>query len=391
MLEELRKKDSRIIVGLMSGTSADGVDASIVKIIGHSINSKVELIYHYHYEYPKEIRDLILKLFDFGTADIPLVSNMNFFIGELFAQVALEAIKRAGISKNDVDIISSHGQTVFHSPYPQRLGSFKVKSTLQIGEGAVIAEKTGITTICDFRVRDMAAGGQGAPLVSFADWILFTSQEFTRGILNIGGIANITVIPKNATIDDVIAFDTGPGNMVIDETVNIITDGSLKFDKDGIMASRGKVKDELLEIALEHPYFSLPIPKTTGREVFGKSFARNLYESSKVLGISDDDIVATITALTSATISEAIRSFDIEEVIIGGGGAYNIALIEMIKNALPDVRIKTHEDFGIPNQAKEALAFAILANEVIFNSPNNAPKATGAKRKVVLGKILLGG
>ncbi|MGB9683295.1 MAG: anhydro-N-acetylmuramic acid kinase, partial [bacterium] len=182
MLERLRKKDSRIIVGLMSGTSADGVDASIVKIIGHSVNSKIELLHYYHYEYPKEIKELILKLFDLDTADIPLISGMNFLIGEVFAQVALEAIKRAGLSKSDVDIISSHGQTIFHSPYPQRLGDFKVRSTLQIGEGAVIAEKTGITTICDFRVRDIAAGGQGAPLVSFADWILFTSQTLTRGV-----------------------------------------------------------------------------------------------------------------------------------------------------------------------------------------------------------------
>jgi anhydro-N-acetylmuramic acid kinase len=391
MLEELKRKDSRIIVGLMSGTSADGVDASIVRITGHSIDSKIKLLYHYHYEYPKEIRDLIFKLFDLETADIPLIAGMNFLIGEVFAQVALEAIKRAGLSRVDVDIISSHGQTIFHSPSPQRLGNFKVRSTLQIGEGAVIAEKTGITTICDFRVRDIAAGGQGAPLVSFADWILFTSQESTRGVLNIGGIANITVIPKNATIDDVIAFDTGPGNMVIDEIVSITTNGSMRFDRDGIIASKGKVNEELLEIALEHPYFSLPIPKTTGREVFGKSFARNLYETGKALGLSDEDIIATITALTSNNISEAIRSFDIEEVIIGGGGVYNNSLIKMIKDKLPNVRVKTHEDFGIPNQAKEALAFAILANEVIFNSPNNVPKATGAKKKVVLGKILLGG
>ncbi|MGC8716807.1 MAG: anhydro-N-acetylmuramic acid kinase [bacterium] len=391
MLERLRKKDSRIIVGLMSGTSADGVDASIVKIIGHSVNSKIELLHYYHYEYPKEIKELILKLFDLDTADIPLISGMNFLIGEVFAQVALEAIKRAGLSKSDVDIISSHGQTIFHSPYPQRLGDFKVRSTLQIGEGAVIAEKTGITTICDFRVRDIAAGGQGAPLVSFADWILFTSQTLTRGVLNIGGIANITILPQNATIDDIMAFDTGPGNMVIDEIINIITNGLMRFDKDGYIASMGNIDEELLEIALEHPYFGLPIPKTTGREVFGKSFARNIYESGKALGLSNEDIVATITTLTSRTISEAIRFFNVEEVIVGGGGAYNKTLIRMIRGELPDVKIKTHEDFGIPNQAKEALAFAILANEVVFNSPNNVPKATGAKRKVVLGKILPGG
>ncbi|MGB9682971.1 MAG: anhydro-N-acetylmuramic acid kinase, partial [bacterium] len=206
-----------------------------------------------------------------------------------------------------------------------------------------------------------------------------------------GGIANITILPQNATIDDIMAFDTGPGNMVIDEIINIITNGLMRFDKDGYIASMGNIDEELLEIALEHPYFGLPIPKTTGREVFGKSFARNIYESGKALGLSNEDIVATITTLTSRTISEAIRFFNVEEVIVGGGGAYNKTLIRMIRGELPDVKIKTHEDFGIPNQAKEALAFAILANEVVFNSPNNVPKATGAKRKVVLGKILPGG
>lgn len=391
MLEYLREKEARIIIGLMSGTSADGVDASIVRIEGHSKDSKVDLIYHYHYEYPREIRKLIHRLFDFETASIPLLSNMNFLLGEIFADVALEAIERARLSLKDVDLIASHGQTVFHSPYPQRLGNLQVRSTLQIGEGAVIAEKTGITTICDFRVRDMAVGGQGAPLVPFADWVLFTSKDLNRGVLNIGGIANITILPKNGDIDDVLAFDTGPGNMVIDEIVRKISNGKLNYDIDGNIARKGKVSHSLLEIALSHPYFSLSPPKSTGREIFGRPFAMGLYEKGKSMGLSDEDIVATVTALTATTIAKSIEPFGIEELIIGGGGAYNSYLTEQIKGLLPSIKIKTHEDFGIPNQAKEALAFAILANEVVFNSPNNIPSATGARKKVILGKVIPGG
>lgn len=391
MLEDLRKKETRIIVGLMSGTSADGVDASVVKIKGHSIGSKVELIYHYHYKYPKEMRELLRRLFDFEKASISLLSNMNFLLGEIFAEVALEAIKRAGLLKDQVDLVASHGQTVFHSPDPKELGDFQIRSTLQIGEGAVIAERTGITTICDFRVRDMAVGGQGAPLVPFADWILFTSDRVSRGILNIGGIANITILPKNADIDDIIAFDIGPGNMVIDEVVRIVSKGALDYDINGDIARRGKVSEELLKIALSHPYFAISPPKTTGREVFGKSFTISLYEKGRTLGLKDEDIVATATFLTATTIAQSIRRFDIAELVIGGGGAYNSYLVEMIASLLPKVKIKTHEDFGIPNQAKEALAFAILANEVVFNSPNNVPRATGANKRVVLGKIVPGG
>lgn len=391
MLEVLRNKESRIIVGLMSGTSGDGVDASIVRITGHSKDSKIELIYHYHYEYPEEVKRLIYKLFDFDNTNIHLLSHMNFLLGEIFAKVAVDAIKASGLSREDVDIIASHGQTVFHSPYPEDIGGFKVRSTLQIGEGAVIAEKTGITTICDFRVRDVAACGHGAPLVPFADWILFASQEINRCILNIGGIANVTIIPKGGDIDDIVAFDTGPGNMVIDEIVRIISGGLLDYDKDGVIAGKGRVNKQLLELVLSHPYFSLPYPKTTGREVFGKVFSGDLYNKGKNLGLSDEDIVATATCLTAYSISQAIYPFNIDELVVGGGGAYNRSLLKMLKDLLPGTEIRTHEDFGIPNQAKEALAFAILANEVIFNSPNNVPSATGAVRKVVMGKILPGG
>lgn len=391
MLEVLRNKESRIIVGLMSGTSGDGVDASIVRVTGHSKDSKVELIYHYHYEYPGDIKRLIYKLFDFNNTSISLLSHMNFLLGEIFAEVVLEAIRSSGLTREDIDIIASHGQTVFHSPYSEDVGGFKVRSTLQIGEGAVIAEKTGITTICDFRVRDMAAGGHGAPLVPFADWILFTSQEINRCILNIGGIANVTILPKGADIDDVIAFDTGPGNMVIDEIVRIISGGLLNYDRDGVIAGKGRINKQLLEIALSHPYFRMRYPKTTGRETFGRSFSIDFYNKGKDLGLNNEDIVATATYLTAYSIYQAIYPFNIDELIVGGGGAYNQSLIGMLRNLLPDAEIKTHEDFGIPNQAKEALAFAILANEVIFHSPNNVPSATGASRKVVMGKILPGG
>lgn len=391
MLEYLSRKEPRIIIGLMSGTSADGVDASIAGIEGHSRESRVKLIYHYHYEYPVEIKGLIHNLFDIENANIPLLSNVNFLLGEIFAKVALEAIKEAGLSRDSIDLIASHGQTIFHFPYPQELGGFQIRSTLQIGEGAVIAERTGITTICDFRVRDMAVGGQGAPLVPFADWILFTSSSVNRGVLNIGGIANVTIIPKDADIDDVIAFDTGPGNMVIDEIVRIISGGRLNFDINGDIARRGNISKELLEAALLHPYFHMAPPKTTGREVFGKAFASAFYQKGKTLGLKDEDIVATATALTATTIAHSICQFEIDELIIGGGGAYNSYLIEMLNGLLPEIKIKTHEDFGIPNQAKEALAFAILANEVVFNSPNNVPRATGARKRVVLGKIVPGG
>jgi len=391
MLEELSAKDSRVIIGLMSGTSGDGVDAGVVRISGHWKDSEIRLIHHYHYEYPEEMKRLIHKLFDFDNASIHFLSHMNFLLGEVFAEVALETIKASKLSEKEIDIISSHGQTVFHSPYPEDIGGFKVRSTLQIGEGAVIAERTGITTICDFRVRDMAAGGQGAPLVPFADWILFSSQKGNRCILNIGGIANVTILPEGGDIDDIIAFDTGPGNMVIDEIIRIISSGLIDYDKDGAIAGKGRVNKQLLETALSNPYFNMPYPKTTGREIFGRTFSADLYNKGKKMGLEDEDIVATVTYLTAFSISQAIYPFNIDELVIGGGGAYNLSLIRIIRELLPDVEIKTHEDFGIPNQAKEALSFAILANEVVFNSPNNVPGATGASKRVVLGKIVPGG
>lgn len=378
-----------IVVGLMSGTSADGIDAVVAKISGSGRALKARVLKHVHRPFPSSLRNRVLRAaLDGYVAEI---CELNFLLGEHFARAALAVIKAAGISRARVTAIGSHGQTMHHLPRA------KAPSTLQIGEAAVIAERTGITTVADFRVADMAAGGQGAPLVPYADWVLLTDDARPRIVQNIGGIGNLTFLPAGAHIDDVMAFDTGPGNMVIDGIVSLLTKGKRSFDEAGRWAAKGIVSHELLAEMMSHPFLKRHPPKTTGREEFGRPFIEKALLTARKLRLKREDLVATATAFTAETIADAYRRFAFPklmldgvkelQIILGGGGAKNPVLRAMLTQRLGG-EIYTHEDFGIDNSAKEALAFAILAHETLQGKPSNVPAATGARRPMVLGKVI---
>ncbi|MFU0800953.1 MAG: anhydro-N-acetylmuramic acid kinase [Xylanivirga thermophila] len=388
------KKDIKLVVGLMSGTSVDGVDAALVKIHGNGMDTKTEMIAFKNYPYDEQVRKRIFELFVPETSTVDKVCHMNFLLGEIFARAALDIIAEAGYTPEDIDIIGSHGQTIYHMPNPIDDSGYNVRSTLQIGESAVIAERTGIITVDDFRVRDMAAGGQGAPLVPYTEYMIYRDKNKNIALQNIGGISNVTVIPVNCSMDEVFAFDNGPGNMVIDEVVKRITNGNQNYDKDGQMAGKGTINGMLLDYLMDDKYFRLPLPKTTGREYFGSAYVDRLMNRARELNIEREDLVATVTALTAKSIADSYKyyildKYRLDRVIIGGGGSYNKTLLKFIKGYLKNIEVITQENLGFSSDAKEAVAFAILANEAINGYANNIPKVTGAKRPVVMGKIVI--
>ncbi|PWU20185.1 MAG: anhydro-N-acetylmuramic acid kinase [Verrucomicrobia bacterium] len=374
----------------MSGTSADGIDAVVARITGQGRRTKAHVQADVHKAFPAALRQRILRTALHGT--VAEVCELNFVLGEQFASAALAVIRRAGLKPENITAIGSHGQTIHHLP------NAATPATLQIGEPAIIAERTGITAVADFRVADMAAGGQGAPLVPFADWALFTHDTRPRIVQNIGGIGNLTFLPPRATLDQVIALDTGPGNMVLDAIVSKLSSGQQAFDRNGRWATQGKVSEKLLTQLMSHPFVRRNPPKTTGREEFGEPFVRLLLLQAQRLHVRGADLVATTTAFTAATIADAYHRFIFPkiprqqhhnlQIVLGGGGAKNATLIRMLRERIGAGEILTHEDLGISNAAKEALAFAILARETLLGRPSNVPAATGARRPVVLGKII---
>jgi anhydro-N-acetylmuramic acid kinase len=393
-LLSIAEKQERYVVGLMSGTSVDGIDAALVKISGVGVNTKVKLVEFENTSFSEGMRKKIFELFNPSTSTVDKICHMNFLLGEIFAEAVVKVIKKAGMSCEEVDLIGSHGQTIYHIPGSINDSGFNIKSTLQIGEPSVIAERTGILTIGDFRVRDMAAGGQGAPLVPYVDYLLYRSQSKTIGLQNIGGIANITLLPAGSGLKEVVAFDNGPGNMVIDEVVFRITEGTQRYDKDGLIARKGRISEELLELLMEDEYFKKKYPKTTGREYFGAQYVDKVIFEAGKRNIKDEDLVATVTAFTAKAITDSYKQFIIpkyglDEVIIGGGGSYNPVLLEKIREYLPEVDVLIQEDLGFSSDAKEAVAFAVLANEVLNGNCTNMPSVTGAEKEVILGKIVL--
>ncbi|MEM1549622.1 MAG: anhydro-N-acetylmuramic acid kinase [Candidatus Methanomethylicia archaeon] len=391
-LFELKSKEEKIGLGIMSGTSLDGVSIVIAKLKGNWIKTKFKILYHKTFEYDNEIRRLILKLTNPKTGNVKRICQLNYVLGMIFAEKALEAMDEVGLSRGDVDFIASHGQTIYHNPKIEDIYGYKTRSTLQIGEPSIIAYKTKIITIADFRHKDVAAGGNGAPISAYADYIIFRSIDICRAIQNIGGIANVTYIPRNAEIKDVIAFDTGPGNMIIDAIVREMSHGKLNMDLNGEIAAKGKVNEVLLNYMMKHPYLKKKPPKTTGREEFGESYVKKIIGKAREMNLKWEDIIATATYYTAKTITESYIKYLPEkpdEIIIGGGGSRNRVLMEMIKELNPKTKISLHEDYGIPSQAKEPLVMVILANETISGFPNNVPSATGALERVVMGKIIL--
>lgn len=374
-----------LIAGLMSGTSLDGIDAVLVDITGTGINTKLEVIEFIEYEMPQSIRNRIKTACNENDSSVDLICSLNFELGKLFSDAVTQLLKKANVTDDDITCIASHGQTIYHIPQAK---NNLVASTLQIGEPAVIAYEHNTTVISNFRVMDMAANGQGAPLVPYSEWILYSNNNKNIALQNIGGIGNVTVLPKTLKIDEVFAFDTGPGNIMINESVRILF--NKPFDDNGNIASQGTVIQDLLDELMSHPYLQTPPPKSTGREDFGEVYVQELI--NKFSKNSSYDIVATFTKFTATSMKYHYSNYifgdmDIDQIIIGGGGSHNTTLLNYIREEFAPIEVVTQDDIGYSSDAKEAIAFTILANETLNGKPSNVPNATGAEQFVILGNI----
>jgi len=372
-------------IGLMSGTSADSIDAACVRFEGAPPRLSWELLSFVTLPISEEMRREIFAAFRPETGTVDRLCQLNFTLGEAFAEASLAATRAAGLTPAQVDFIGSHGQTVWHIPPNSGEG---VASTLQLGNPAVIAERTGITVVSDFRSRDMAAGGQGAPLVPFVDNLLLSHETLSRAVQNIGGIGNVTWLPAGGA-GEAFGFDTGPGNMLLDRAAEVLTEGKLRCDLDGKMAFAGQIQEKILQKWMEEePYFTRKPPKSTGRELFGVQRCHQYLKEME--GMAKEDILATLTAFTARSTAEAYRNFLPalpDEVLLCGGGARNPAIAAMLQKELPHSRIGRTEDAGLPGDSKEAVAFAVLGYETMNRRPGNLPAATGAKGPVILGSI----
>ncbi len=375
----------------MSGTSLDGIDVAIIDISGSGFKAKINVVTSHSVPYPRKIREALLAVSNTNafTGDI---SRLNFLLGELYAEALEETAERAEIPLDTIKLIGCHGQTIFHEGQGAQYLGKKVASTFQIGESSVITEKLGIDVISNFRERDVAAGGKGAPLVPYLDYMLMRHRGRGRVAVNIGGIANLTAIPPNTNTDRVIAFDTGPGNMVIDQLISRITSGGQHFDKDGMTAAAGVPDPKLLAKLLRDKYFRAKPPKTAGREQYGADFVTKLLDTE----LSSEDLVATATALTAESIALGVKNFilpemRVDEVFVSGGGTHNPTLMKFLRKALDPIPVMDTTEVGLDVDAKEAIAFAVMAYETAHARPSNIPFATGAKRSVVLGKLTQNG
>jgi anhydro-N-acetylmuramic acid kinase len=383
----LRQHPARLIVGLMSGTSADGTDAALCEIAGAGESTRARVLAHLTIPFPRPLRERIYALAD---ADASELCEMNVLLGETFAEAVPAVCRAAGVEPREVHLVGSHGQTAAHRPR----SSGMIGATLQIGEAAVIAERTGLPVVSDFRVRDVAAGGEGAPLVPLVDHLLFRAPGVIRAIQNIGGIANVTLV--GAGLDQVVAFDTGPGNMALDAVARAASRGIDSYDVEGRRAARGRIDAALLTELHRQPFLAQPPPKSTGRETFGRPFVYPLLDrfsarAPSAPGLSPlDDLLATLTRFTAETIARAYREHlpsPPHEIYLCGGGAANPTLRAHLEELCAPVPVRDTEALGIPAKAKEAVAFAVLANETLFGHAGNVPRATGARGGRVLGKI----
>jgi anhydro-N-acetylmuramic acid kinase len=394
----MMKKDM-IVAGVMSGTSADGINVALVRMDARvsssrlASNNKFELLGHAEYSYPKRVREAVLAAMNASRASVADLARLNFLLGELYSDAVLASERRFRIK---ADLVGCHGQTLYHQGEPQLFFGRKVSATWQTGEAAIVAARVGVPVVSDFRPADFAAGGKGAPLVPFLDFMLFRDARVGRIVQNIGGIANLTAIPAGVAANRVVAFDTGPGNMVIDAVAEKLF--GKPFDRGGKIAASGKVLDNVVHGILQREFFRRKPPKTAGREEFGREF---VLEFARSCGrCSKQDVVATATALTAKSIADAVRRFVLkksrspqkagfQELILSGGGAKNRTLVEMLASELASLglRLRFSDEFGVPAAAKEAVAFAVLAYETWHRRPSNIPSATGAKRAAVLGKI----
>jgi anhydro-N-acetylmuramic acid kinase len=391
----------RIVAGVMSGTSADGINVALVRIrerqgpeaasaLRGQEHPHIELLGHSEYAYPKKIRSTVLAAMNATRASVADLARLNFLLGELYSDAVLAAAQQFQVK---VHLVGCHGQTLYHQGQPRFFLGRRVAATWQTGEAAIIAARVKAPVVSDFRPADMAAGGMGAPLVPFLDYMLFRDTRVGRIVQNIGGIANLTAIPAGVAASDVVAFDTGPGNMVIDAVVEKLFGKA--FDRDGRIAASGKMLEKVIGRVLQRHFFRRKPPKTAGREEFGREFVGDFLR--QCTGCRRQDVVATATALTAKSIADAVGRFAIKsagkrqfhEMILSGGGTKNSTLVAMLKDELAPlgVRLRFCDEFGVPSAAKEAVAFAVLAHETWNRRPSNVPSATGAKRPAVLGKI----
>jgi anhydro-N-acetylmuramic acid kinase len=418
-----------LVLGMMSGTSADGIDVALARISGEPPGLKAKLMGHTSVKFPVALRKEILHVAEGHLITANELSQLNFRLGEVFADAALSACTRFRVSPSRVDLLGTHGQTVFHQGVPAYFFGRKVASTLQIGEQSIIAASTGITTVGDFRPADIALGGQGAPLVPYADYLLYRHPTIGRVSLNIGGIANVTVIPAGALPDQVFAFDTGPGNMLIDALVSHFTHGRQRYDKDAHLARSGVISRPLMKALLQDPYLKVKPPKSTGREYYGATYIKKVLALARRYDTKSNDLIRTVTTFTAVCVSDALHTFvlpkhKVEEIVVSGGGAQNPLLLEALQiltlspprevysgvdrgrrivisvklpapgqkaSPMPKdislLTIRRSSEFGIPEDAKEAFAFALLAYESFHQRPANLPSATGARGPAILGKI----
>jgi len=377
-----------IVAGVMSGTSADGIDVALVRIRGRGRHTNIELLGHAAYPYSRAVRRAVLAAMNAKRARVADLARLNFLLGELYADAVLATQRRFRLR---AELIGCHGQTIYHQGESARFLGRQIAATWQTGEGAVIAARAGVPVVSDFRPADMAAGGKGAPLVPFLDFLLYREGKIGRIVQNIGGIANLTAIPAGARPERIVAFDTGSGNMVIDALMEGLY--GRHFDRDGRIAASGRVLENVVSEFLRRPFFQRKPPKTAGREEFGPEFVREfLHWCGRA---KNNDVVATATALTARSIADAVRRFvpgkpgAFREFIVSGGGAKNRTLMAMLKRELQPLRLtlRSSDQFGLPAKAKESVAFALLAYETWHRRPSNAPSATGAKQPAVLGKI----
>ena len=384
---ELWSKPSRLVVGLMSGTSADGIDAVLTRISGFGTSTKVEQLGFYFQPFDDATRQAILDICGGESGGTREVCLLGTHLGRLYADAVRQLLKETGTEA--IDLIGCHGQTVYHIPEDTPYLGTTIRGTLQIGDPSYLAEEFGCPVVSDFRIRDMAAGGLGAPLVPYTEFLLYRSETEDVALQNIGGIGNVTLLPAGCKLEEVTAFDTGPGNMVMDALVMKITDGKMGYDDGGRLAASGAVIPELLAYMLDDPYLTRKPPKTTGREYYGREYVE------KILAFGDYplvDVLTTATAFTAQSIALSLRRFAPRlpaRLVVGGGGSRNPTLLRFLQEALPEVTVQIQEDLGLDSDAKEAVAFALLANEALFGVCNNAPSATGAKHGVVMGRINL--
>jgi anhydro-N-acetylmuramic acid kinase len=409
------------VIGLISGTSMDAIDAALVELTHAGPTLRMRVRAFAMWPYSPALRAQVVALLPPHSGSTAEVCSVNVLVGEAFANAALRLVEQAGLLIDQVDLIASHGQTVYH-----QVAAGAVRSTLQLGTPAVIAERTGCTVAADFRPRDIAAGGQGAPLVPYLDLLLFRHERHYRAVQNIGGIGNVTYLQpitgdRRLKIEDrglkieginpvvsetlasivytpsptgpaVLAFDTGPGNVLIDEAIRLLTDGARGYDRDGQMAAAGHVDQQLLDAWLNHPFFHQPPPRSTGREQFGVAEARAYVAECQARGLSAEDTIATLTALTARSIAGSYQRYcgQVDEVLVSGGGARNLTLLAMLQAALPGASVRTVDALGLDADAKEAVAFAVAGYATLHGWPNNVPAATGAAHPAVLGSITPG-